>query len=87
LPDYEHEDLARIRNLRNLFAHSYSGAAFDDPKVIQIISELKHFGMKQFPPVDDEKKRPDHVRTRFMLAAGWLAGRIHDRAGMAKHDV
>src|SRR5262245_8195161 len=30
LPDYEHGDLARIRNLRNLFAHTYTGASFDD---------------------------------------------------------
>jgi DNA-binding MltR family transcriptional regulator len=87
LPDYEHSDLMRMRNLRNLFAHSYTNAAFDDVRVIQIISELKHFGMKQFPLSDAERAKRGHVRSRFMSAAAWLAGTIHDRAGMVTHDV
>ena len=69
VPAYEHADLMRIRNLRNLFAHSYTSATFSDSKVVQIVSELKHFGLKQFPPDDEEKDKPDYVRTRFMLAA------------------
>ena len=84
VPDYQHADLMRIRNLRNLFAHSYTGATFEDPRVIQIVSELKHFGMKQFPVTEDEKAKPHHVRNRFMLAAAWLAGSLHSNAGMAK---
>ena len=83
VPDYQHADLMRIRNLRNLFAHSYTDASFADPRVIQIVSELKHFGMKQFPLTDQEKAKPGHVRNRFMLSASWLAGSIHSNAGIA----
>ena len=87
VPAYEHADLMRIRNLRNLFAHSYTNATFGDSTVVQIVSELKHFGLKQLPPADTEKTKPDYVRNRFMLAAAWVAGSVHNRAGMAKHDA
>lgn len=86
VPDNLHADLMRIRSLRNLFAHSYSGASFEDPTVIQLVSELKHFGMREFPPSDEEKVRPDHVRNRFMLAAAWLAGIIHSSARMTEAE-
>ena len=74
-------DLSHIRNLRNHFAHSYVNAAFDDPKAVEIVSELRHFGLKEFPPNAQERSRDDHVRHRFGLAAAWLAGTIHKRAG------
>lgn len=87
IPEYEYADLTRIRSLRNLFAHSYVDATFSDPAVVEITSELRHFGMKEFPTLDTEKATPDYVRRRFSLAAAWLAGRIHHRSGMVQHDA
>lgn len=83
VPDYEYADLTRIRNLRNHFAHSYVNASFDDAKAVEIVSELRHFGLKEFPPKADESEESGHVRDRFSLAASWLAGAIHKRAGVA----
>lgn len=86
LAHWEHADLSRIRNLRNLFAHSYEKADFDDPRVVAIVSKL-------FGGLPKTKYRPKanaspmkEARQRFSLAAAWLAGTLHNRAGMAKHD-
>jgi DNA-binding MltR family transcriptional regulator len=35
-----YDDLERIRNLRNLFAHSYENADFADPRVIALTERL-----------------------------------------------
>lgn len=79
----EFEDLISIRNLRNYFAHSYVDASFADQKAIDHILNLNHFGIKNFPLSNEEKKTPNHIRQRFSLCASWLAGGIHKRAGMA----
>lgn len=83
LSEQEHSDLGQIRNLRNHFAHSYVDASFADRKAVDLVSELWHFGTKQIPLTDEEKSKPDFVRHRFGLAAAWLAGTFHKRAGMA----
>jgi DNA-binding MltR family transcriptional regulator len=85
--DWEYEDLCQIRGLRNLFAHSYERADFDDPRVIALVMKLNAFGERTLPwgratKREDEKE----ARKRFSLAAAWLAGTLHRRAGM-KDDV
>ena len=85
LADWEYDDLSQIRNLRNLFAHSYEQADFDDPRVVEMVMKLNAFG-ERIVPRGQAPKRPDikEARLRFSLAAGWLAGTLHSRAGMAK---
>lgn len=85
LADWEYDDLSRIRNLRNLFAHSYEHADFDDPRVIELVMKLNAFG-ERILPQGRAPKRPGvkEARLRFSLAASWLAGSLHNRAGMAK---
>jgi DNA-binding MltR family transcriptional regulator len=83
--DWEYEDLTQIRNIRNLFAHSYENADFDDPRVIKMVLLLNAFGSrtlskKEAPKLPGEKDG----RRRFSLAASWIAGALHKRAGMAK---
>jgi hypothetical protein len=87
IPEPEYSDLMRIRDLRNHFAHSYVTASFDDPEAVKIVSDLRHFGFKALPPKDDETGGPTGARQRFSLAAAWVAGAIHERAGMATRDV
>lgn len=41
IPSWVHEDLERIRSLRNLFAHRYDSADFDDNEVVSITSKLQ----------------------------------------------
>lgn len=41
IDDWMYEDLERIRNLRNLFAHSYENASFEDPRVIALTEGLE----------------------------------------------
>lgn len=85
LADWEYEDLSQIRNLRNLFAHSYEHADFDDPRVVAMVMKLNAFGERTLPwgraPMRAGEKE---ARKRFSLAAAWLAGTLHHRAGMAK---
>lgn len=85
LADWEYEDLSQIRNLRNLFAHSYEQADFDDSRVIEMVMKLNAFGERTLPwgraPKQADEKE---ARKRFSLAAAWLAGTLHRRAGMAK---
>jgi len=40
LDEWMYDDLERIRNLRNLFAHSYENANFDDERVIALTEGL-----------------------------------------------
>ena len=87
LADWEYEDLSRIRELRNLFAHSYERADFDDPRVVDIVMNLNAFGERMVPRGQVLKLAEKEARRRFSLAAAWLAGALHSRAGMAKHDV
>jgi len=41
IPSWMHGDLERIRALRNLFAHHYDSADFDDVEVVSLTSKLK----------------------------------------------
>ena len=85
LAEWEYEDLSRIRNLRNLFAHSYEHADFDDPRVIEIVMKLNAFGERIVP---QGKATPPagvkEARQRFSLAASWLGGTLHFRAGLVR---
>ena len=85
LAEWEYDDLSQIRNLRNLFAHSYEQADFDDPRVVEMVMKLNAFG-ERILPQGQAPKRADvkEARQRFSLAAAWLAGALHHRAGMAK---
>lgn len=85
LAEWEYDDLTQIRNLRNLFAHSYEQADFDDPRVVDMVMKLNAFGSRTVPQ-GQAPKRADvkEARLRFSLAAAWLAGALHNRAGMAK---
>jgi DNA-binding MltR family transcriptional regulator len=85
--EQEYADLTSIRNLRNYFAHSYVDATFEDPKAAEIVVGLNHFGIRIFAVTDVEKKKGSYVRNRFSLAASWLAGSFHKRAGMTEHDA
>lgn len=40
IDEWMYKDLDRMRNLRNLFAHSYEQADFDDPRVIALTNSL-----------------------------------------------
>lgn len=87
ISEQEHSDLSGIRALRNHFAHSYVDATFDDPKAVKIVTDLYHFGIRHFPVTAVEKQKGNFVRHRFSLAAAWLAGGFHKRAGMAGNDA
>lgn len=58
-----------------------------DPNVVNLVSELHHFGMKVLPRLETEKAQPDYARKRFSLASAWLAGRLHDSSGMVERDA
>lgn len=83
--DWEYEDLTQIRNIRNLFAHSYENADFEDPRVIEMVLRLNAFGSRTLSK-EEAPKLPGEKdgRRRFSLAASWIAGALHKRAGMAK---
>jgi mannitol operon repressor len=81
IEDWEYEDLMRIRKLRNLFAHSHGSAAFSDPQVTAITSSFSRFGATSFLGVTIADPRKS-----FVMAASWIAGRLHNRASMVKHD-
>ena len=83
--DWEYEDLTQIRSIRKLFAHSYESADFNDPRVIEMVLRMNAFGARTLAK-DKEPKNPDEksARLRFCLAASWIAGTLHKRAGMTK---
>jgi DNA-binding MltR family transcriptional regulator len=96
MSDWMYEDLERIRNLRNLFAHSYENASFEDPRVIALTEGLKAANevvkkMKQpsetRPEADvqeqeprQQRESPKKERVRFTISASYLAGHIHGQA-------
>jgi len=85
LADWEHEDLTQIRDIRNLFAHSYENADFDDPRIVEMVLRLNAFGRRILPKEDSPKLSGDKdARRRFSLAASWIAGALHNRSGMVK---
>lgn len=87
IADYEYEDLTSVRTLRNHFAHSYIHASFDDEMAVGIVSKLFHFGLETVPPLPEDKVDAKFIRYRFSLAAAWLSGALHKKAGMAPNVV
>jgi len=85
LTEWEYEDLKKIRDLRNLFAHSYEQADFDDPRVVEMSLQLHTFGSRTVPK-GALLKRTDikEARLRFTSEASFVAGTLHNRAGMTK---
>jgi DNA-binding MltR family transcriptional regulator len=74
----DYEDLDRIRGLRNHFAHSHNTAAFAEQHVKDLAAGFSIFGDIHWV----DKDGGDGVlpaRKRFVFAASWLAGSLHNR--------
>lgn len=94
IDDWMYEDLEKIRNLRNLFAHSYENADFDDQRVIALteglmsadkaVREFAKSPTTEMGAVAKEQERPRQTakkeRARFIISASFLAGHIHGKA-------
>lgn len=89
LADWKYEDLTQIRNIRNIFAHSYENADFDKPRIVEMVLRLNAFGIRTVSLEElPNLSRKENARRRFSLTASWIAGALHKRAGFAKpYDV
>ena len=88
-----YEDLERIRELRNEFAHKYEKADFQDPVVVRLTEKLKgaNYAVRAIREAssDIEKQRlvdgPPHAvagvpkkeRVRFVITVSWIATSLH----------
>lgn len=93
IPEWMYEDLERIRELRNEFAHKYEAADFGDPAVVRLTEKLKgaNYAVPQLPTSSNAPKHgqsshsslhPPPVvwkkeRVRFMMTVSWIAGWMH----------
>lgn len=97
LEDWEYQDLDRIRQLRNLYAHIYDGADFEDPAVValnqhlvaadKVVSAFRQHPLQtsslaeKSPSQMPSGKKLKKERVRFVMSVSWLSATIHARAG------
>jgi DNA-binding MltR family transcriptional regulator len=90
IPEWMYEDLERIRELRNEFAHKYEAADFDDPAVVRLTEKLKganyavrslrtslnapKHGQSAHTSRQGPRVIPKQERIRFMMTVSWIAG-------------
>ena len=77
IDQWEYEDLHRIRELRNHFAHSYDEASFGDGKAIQIAGQLEAAKRRLKSRPSQGQAAEKTPRELFAMSALYLAGRIH----------
>lgn len=78
IPEWLYKDLAKIRDLRNQFAHTYRPASFGDVAVLDTVSKLHAFGWSPATPGPRVKATANStmVRKSFMCAAGLIGGTL-----------
>lgn len=92
IPKWMYEDLERIRELRNKFAHRYKAVDFEDPAVIRLTEKLKgaNYGVRSLRASSNAPKHrqsahtspsaarivPKKERVRFILTVSYIAGRM-----------
>jgi len=100
IPEWMYEDLERIRELRNEFAHRYKAVDFKDPAVVRLTEKLKgaNYAVRSLrassnAPKDRQSAHtspaavpviPKKERVRFILTASWIAGCMHPGAELSE---
>lgn len=93
IPEWMYEDLERIRELRNEFAHRYKAADFEDPAVVRLTEKLKgaNYAVRSLRESSNAPKHrqsahtspaadpvvPKKERFRFIMTVSWIAGWMH----------
>jgi DNA-binding MltR family transcriptional regulator len=90
IPEWMYEDLERIRELRNEFAHRYKAADFEDLAVVRLTEKLKgaNYAVRSLRASSNAPKHrqsahtspaavpviPKKERVRFMITVSYIAG-------------
>lgn len=90
IPEWMYEDLDRIRELRNKFAHWYKAVDFEDPAVIRLTEKLKgaNYAVRSLHASSNVPKHrksahtspsaapivPKKERVRFIITVSYIAG-------------
>jgi DNA-binding MltR family transcriptional regulator len=93
IPEWMYEDLERIRELRNEFAHRYKAADFEDPAVVRLTEKLKgaNYAIRSLRASSNAPKHRQSAHTspptapvvtkkervRFIITVSWIAGWMH----------
>lgn len=86
IEQWEYEDLHRIRELRNHFAHSYDEVSFSDPKASNMARQLEAAKRRLRARPSQGNHGEKTPRELFTMSASFLAGRIHGLANRIRAD-
>jgi len=103
ITEWMYEDLERIRELRNMFAHEYKRADFNDPAVIKLTEKLMgaNYAAKAFMEKEHLEKKdlndkslqqveariPKKERVRLAMTVSFIAGYLTYFASTPQYNL